>query len=341
MTAIEQIRQRMIPICGLLAEKRITLSGTTNLKSWLESPERLGNVADFSAVTREDVRGYEIVSWNLFDANSHVYGMTPEISTVHFQLYFGDGGYRKNVSLTDPEIMRTLENPDNHFYRFLAGHQDLRNYSVHLGFSSSDCGRHPVDGHFIPNSASSVLGKSDIEKFVISTLIALKTHGQSAGFKGQHLFEPLDFHQDKVDGINVSAYARVTDPDFIAEASESTGFGFLVDIAHTLISASNLGYRSGEKYLSGYLNSQNIGRVHELHLTVPHRQGREFFDQHQSFASTVGTYEQDQVFALIKFVLDLRKHSGQQGPLILNFEHDPQDWAQDCLILGNFLAAEA
>lgn len=60
------------------------------------------------------------------------------------------------------------------------------------------------------------------------------------------------------------AYKHVCEPDFIAEIVRSNDVGFVLDLAHAVVSAENLGIA-----LDAYLAALPLERVVEIHLSAP------------------------------------------------------------------------
>lgn len=76
-------------------------------------------------------------------------------------------------------------------------------------------------------------------------------------FEGEVRLENLNY-------FPTGAYELVCDPGFIAEVIETTGAGLVVDLAHSAITAYNMGQKPGE-----YLSTLPLGRVTEAHLSHP------------------------------------------------------------------------
>lgn len=331
-----------ISLCDHFAQKdpgqRIIFSGTIDLRDKPDQTAYMGMVNGFRKnVTDPRILGSEVVNWELFNEKNRSFSLAERTCSLHYSLHYLDG-QRFDVNLANPCMRAILSDPNNNFYKVVKEHPNFRNISLHLGLGCEMTQTSMIDRHPEPRSPS--LGKEEIEKRILTSLIAFRNNLRSAEYKGPILIETLDYHLDMLDGQIATSYDRVTDPDFIQRVLKETGFGLLLDLAHLAITANTRRFTSPTDYLSCFVNADNIHLVQELHLTIPVIKDGIWWDMHRSLTAMQGTPELKAIFDLLEYIITLRKQSTLPlSPLLINFEHAPADWASDVKMLMGFLAA--
>lgn len=98
--------------------------------------------------------------------------------------------------------------------------------SFHLGFSSKLTGTEGIDNHNY--AIGEVLSEKEIFETITESLTIISEMLRKRGYNGKILIENLDYHP-------TGAYEYVCDPEFISKIAKETGYGVLLDIAHTII----------------------------------------------------------------------------------------------------------
>jgi hypothetical protein len=84
-------------------------------------------------------------------------------------------------------------------------------------------------------------------------------------------------HAENLNYFPTGAYERVCEPEFVRRLIDATGIGLLLDVAHALISASNLGYADP----MGYIRQLPLERVREIHASHAGELGGILEDLHE------------------------------------------------------------
>ncbi|MFC1807568.1 DUF692 family multinuclear iron-containing protein [Candidatus Omnitrophota bacterium] len=154
------------------------------------------------------------------------------------------------------------------------------------------------------------------------------------GYEGDILIENIDYS-------DTGAYEHVCEPEFIRSAYDQSEAGILLDFAHLIVSAKNLGYDPMD-YLETILDKNNIEQLRELHIAVPeHRDdlGR-WHDAHNAFSQDQSSEANVLVRELFSYVLALRRAYETETPLVVNFETDPSLAKDELVALDEFLRAQ-
>lgn len=223
-------------------------------------------------------------------------------------------------NLVNPQRLAELRNPQTEIYQFLKRRPHFGSFSFHIGAAaeelknaSPDEGFSPKDIHWIPGSP--VLPKNIVKNRIVDCLNNFQGIARNFGFSGWLLAETLDYHEDTP---GVSAYAHVTEPDFIADVLRSTGYDLLLDVGHLLITAGNkkINYQD---YLAEIIGRTGLDCLREIHLSVPEKSGKIWFDNHRSFSEHLASEEVSASLNLLGRILWLKMRFAKT-PLLINFE---------------------
>jgi Protein of unknown function (DUF692) len=125
----------------------------------------------------------------------------------------------------------------------------------------SDAQRKQTIRHFLPGDK--VLSRRELEKLIKDRL----NHVRSI-YPGEIALENLDY-------FSSPAYAVVCEPDFISEVIRKNKVYFVLDIAHALVSAHNMGISEDD-----YFSALPLERVREIHLSAAGPVNGEWKDMH-------------------------------------------------------------
>ncbi len=298
----------------------IRFSFTRDLRNDLTRPEHRKIAAAterFNGLFHGDKRilRREVCNWNLLE-NEKVSDLNylPDVQTsVHLTMLFDDKDVMTHANLMDGRTLNYFADSDSRFFRFVKGKQ-FETISVHLGYSALELEKHPADKHSMPKSAP--LGRETVMSRAVRGLAALQDNLKGAGYHGQLLFETLDYQTDIIDGVRRSAYEHVTDPGLIRDVRLVTGYGLLLDAAHLLISANNLGYKDPTGYVAEILSGQPENFKY-LHVAVPSMTKVRWLDMHRPFHSTISTKEGIGILDIVNYLV---KSRGDNVDITINFE---------------------
>ena len=207
--------------------------------------------------------------------------------------------------------LKYLKDPESLFYEFVQN-RPFSGISMHLGFSVEEFDVYGEDGHSTPKKAGDVLKEEVVAKRILAGIGFVQDNLSARGFAGNFMVENLDFH----DHQNGSAYKYVTDPRFISSILSKTSAGLLLDVAHLLISARNLGYRQVVDYAKDILTG-NEDRLCEVHMSFPDMKNGVLLDYHRSMYDNLTLPQAADSISALEFILRNRDAS---RPLIINLE---------------------
>ena len=141
--------------------------------------------------------------------------------------------------------------------------------SFHLGFSSKLVGTEGIDNHNY--AISEVLTENDVFKSITDSLRVIAEMLRESGYKGDILIENLDYHP-------TGAYEYICRPEFITKVAEETGYGVLLDLAHTVISAHSFGMDVIE-----FVERIGIEKIYEVHVNSPLYKHGKWYDINEPF----------------------------------------------------------
>jgi len=314
-----------------LYEAGVKISFTQNLRVDLRRPENeleAQATANFMRLFRHDSRivRREIVNWNLVDREdqSTVQHLPDWQTQVHLTKLFNEAGSSLPCNLVNDHTFEYFKNPHSLFYRFLSL-LTFGNISLHLGFAAEECVIDSKDGHSVPET--DVLRRKEVLSKFVTALLWLKKICDAQGYGGKILLETLDYQVDVVKGRRVSAYEHVTDPEFLYDILRAVNgfgglsFGLLLDPAHLLISAENMGIGYME-YADMMLDNRAV-LLEEMHIAVP-------------VHARLDLPATEKLFHIMKFLLE--KRLIEEGrPMIINFETPTETVDLDAIAMVMFL----
>ncbi len=317
---------------NMLRRHNIRFSSTIDLRATTAktmSPQLVHGIREFNELFRLDpgLRHREICNWDLvaLEQPDHFSALPDEQTHLHLQLLFDDSGTLIFNNLVHPQVQGYLQTQASLVYRFLQAHLAYRSISLHLGFAVEETSRDPNDNHSVPKST--VLSMEEVRSRILSSLGVFRDQVRQIGYQGPLLIETLDYQEDTAEtGETSSAYTYITEPAFVREIVEQTGYGLLLDPAHLLISAMNMGYSDPLVYLEELLQGINLDLVQEIHLSVPEKTPDRWLDNHRPFGDNKET---ELMLGLFRRIIEKKLPS--QEPLIINFESPLETVAADAL----------
>ncbi len=340
-------------VIDTLAKAGIRFSFTRDLRLDLGRPENhmeAQATAGFMLLFRNDPRivRREIVNFELTekeDKKSLQY--LPDWQTqIHLTRLFTQSGISLPCNLANDNTFEYIKNPTSPFYRVLQYRnfadvmkgRNFGNVSVHLGFAAEECDIDSRDGHSVPKTA--VLRRKAVLSKFVTTLLWLKRNCEAWGYAGKILLETLDYQVDAVNGRQVSAYEHVTDPLFLFDTLRAVNgirgesFALLLDAAHLLISAENMGIGYME-YVDMMLDNR-AGLLQEMHVAVPQQTPERWLNNHQPLHANLDLPATEKLFHIIQFLLEKRLIE-DGGPIIINFETPVETVDLDAIVMVMFL----
>lgn len=251
-----------------------------------------------------------------------------ENTNYHAKDVVGDNGKPILINFVSPELRPYILNEVPSYYEALSPHPGLASISFHLGFASTGIGAH--HNHNI--ATTSVLQKDAVMGRCIEGLTAFKDNIRALGYKGPLLFETLDFHAQK----GGSCYKYVTDPDFIRDVREKTGFGLLLDPAHMLIAAKHKNLDPFE-YVDGILKGADPASIREIHLSMPRHYKTGWSDIHHSFYGNLRREEAGLALSMFAYIFARKRDSGFASPTTINLETRYPRFPDDIRFVVEFL----
>ena len=235
------------------------------------------------------------------------------------------------INLASEKSIGVIENPDSELYQIVKILKP-EYISLHLGWSAEEI-ELGTEQNLLPDRPKSpVLERGILLDRITKNLISLQKNLKKAGYNKPILIETLNYS-------NSGAYEHVTDPDFVKEVLRRTGARLLIDCAHVLVSAKNMGgYNPDEymKYVKALVSEETIGLVDEIHLSVPEVVSPSHYeDMHRPlYSNTVPARE---VIEILRYILTLRAEKGITRPITVNFETGIQNADREMVLLSRWI----
>jgi hypothetical protein len=267
-----------------------------------------------------------------------------ESTSLHMREFVPGAAETLFDNLVQPRNIHELRNEQAPLYQFVAGHPGLHSISFHIGAACEGVEFSPAKTW---QSTSPVLPRDEVQKRIVGGLTDFARLARKFGYQGPLLCEHLDYEPE---AGNQSCYDHVTDPDFVAQVVQATGFQFILDPAHLLCTTINRGL-DYKKYLIKLLAGSEAGpgvgfdNLREIHLAVPTFMAnaatggpRTCIDIHRTFRESLHSEEADHVFKILGLVLSTRAGLQETAPLVINFETPLTDLGHDVGILTDFIS---
>lgn len=273
--------------------------------------------------------GREIVNWDLA-CPGNAACLEDERTSIHLG-FLTSGPERPffSTNLVSSETFSYFQDRSSYFYKFLK-ERKFPIISLHLGMAVEK----PVliSNHknmaLFPERLGQVLPRKTVFSRILSSLSSFEKGVRQAGWDGKLLFETLDYEKNEFG----SAYEHVTDPLFISNMLHCTSYGLLLDVAHLMCAAGNLGFQSPLEYAENIMR-EHMGRLREIHLTVPKENGQ-WSDSHRGIAECLSAPEIIPFFSTLEMLIKSKK---QDQPIIINFESPLPTVHLDTVAVVSFL----
>lgn len=324
------LQKATFPTLHLLAENRVFFGSTLFLPPTTALAEKSQkSLARFQVIRNFFGDAPELVQretprWYLIEKETREssFHLEDRHTNIHTGALLGEEHGSALENLVNLERIAQFRNPDTEIYQFLKSHPQIASFSFHLGAASEEVenasdenGRKkcPGDIHWV--AASPVLSRDIVRARIVDCLTNFRRIARGFGFQGQLMVETLDYHED--DGV--SAYAYVTEPDFVKEILDATGYDLLLDMGHLAVAAGNKGIHYSD-YFNNLIGATGVNRLREIHLSVPQKVGNIWLDSHRSFSAHLAEEETRTILDLFGRLFWLKMQSREKTPLLINFE---------------------
>jgi len=321
-----------------LAQQKLRIGFVRDLGQDLSLPEN-GALADanerFMVLFQGEraVIHREVVSWNWLMGErmgTNCWLSDAQTSLNLKYLYDNLNGQSCLCNLACPETGQSFADPNSFLYRTM----ESRNYaglSLPLGVASENVRFDFSGGCFVP--VMPIIEKYQMMRRTLDILANIKINLKDTDFKGELMIEVLGYQPAPVPGKGESAFEYVTDPEFVAEVLSRSGWRVLFDVAHLLISAGNMGYKTPLEYVEKMMASPGRQSLREIRLTVPQRRGMRWVDSRRPFFK-LNTPESADVVSTLEYLILNRS---KDAPLTINFGTPAETVDQDAFLLVLFL----
>ncbi|MDD4179284.1 MAG: hypothetical protein PHH14_04460 [Candidatus Margulisbacteria bacterium] len=275
----------------------------------------------------------EVVSWNWL-TNERVgtgHWLSDAKTSLNLKyLYNSIKSQPYLCNLACPEISQYFADSSSFLYRALES-RDYAGLSLPFGFSSENVRFDYSGGCFVPMTP--VIEKFQMMRRTLDILANIQLNLKATDFKGELMIEPLGYQPALAYGKGDSAFMCVTDPEFIAEALNRSGWRLLFDVAHLLISAGNMGYNAPLEYVERMMAPPGRQVLREIRLTVPQKREGLWGNSRQPFFK-LDTSEAADVASTLEYLILNRP---KETPLAINFGTPVETVDQDAFMLVLFL----